>query len=94
VAEYIAAPARAKLERAGVSYADATGWVRIVSDDPMLAITAVGAAKSPKPDRVTGAITRLDGRSAGRIARARSCQVAYGGEGTRRLGRGFSGRRI
>ncbi|MDR1431529.1 MAG: hypothetical protein LBI99_05360 [Propionibacteriaceae bacterium] len=70
VAEYIAAPTRAKLERAGVSYADATGWVRIVSDDPMLAITTSGAVKPPRPDRETTAITRLDGRSAGRIVRA------------------------
>jgi hypothetical protein len=68
-AEYIAAPTRAKLEQEGVSYADGTGWVWIVSDNPMLAVTASGAAKSPKPDRDTTAITRLDGRSAGRIVR-------------------------
>ncbi|MDR1768052.1 MAG: hypothetical protein LBR32_06465 [Propionibacteriaceae bacterium] len=60
---------RAKLERAGVSYADATGWVRIVSDDPMLAIISQGAAKSPTPSG-NRTIARLDGRGAGRVIRA------------------------
>jgi hypothetical protein len=68
-ADYIAAPTRAKLERAGIGYVDATGWARIVSDEPMLVITAQGAAKSPKPPSST-AVTRLDGPSAGRVVRA------------------------
>ncbi|MDR0284833.1 MAG: hypothetical protein LBI33_08075 [Propionibacteriaceae bacterium] len=68
--KYLSAPAREQLARAGISYADATGWARIVADDPMLAITAQGAAKAPKPDRGSTTISRLDGRAAGRIVRS------------------------
>ena len=69
MSDYISAPTRATLEQAGISYADATGWVHIVSDKPMIAITAQGAPKSPKPSSST-TVTRLSGRSAGRVVRA------------------------
>jgi len=68
MSDYISAPVREKLVQAGLSYADATGWIHLVSDDPMLAITARGATKSPMPSR-NAVIARLDGRSAGRVVR-------------------------
>lgn len=69
VEQYLPLPARDRLAAAGVSYADATGWVRLVSDDPMIAIIAQGAPRAPKRDQrlVT---TRLDGPGTGRIIRA------------------------
>jgi hypothetical protein len=68
VSQYIPAPTRGKLKQVGVSYADTTGWVRIVSDKPMLVITGQGATKSPRPSS-PAAVTRLNGRAAGRIIR-------------------------
>ncbi|MDR1394416.1 MAG: TraY domain-containing protein [Bifidobacteriaceae bacterium] len=49
LAPYVSPAVRERLSRAGVSYADGTGWVRIVSDRPMLAITAQGASKATRP---------------------------------------------
>ena len=69
ICDYLSAPARARLTAAGVSYADATGWVRIVADKPMLAITGRGAAKPPRQP-APEAVGRLNGRSAGRVVRA------------------------
>lgn len=65
-APYLPPAARERLAAAGASYADATGWVRLVSDDPMIAITAQGASRAPKRDQrlVT---TRLDGPATGRV---------------------------
>ena len=68
LAAYLSAPLRAKLEAAGISYADATGWVRLAADEPMLAVSAQGAAKAPR-ELTPGAVTRLSGRSAGRLIR-------------------------
>jgi hypothetical protein len=68
ISKYIPAPTRAKLKQSGVSYADTTGWLSIVSDRPMLAVTAQGASKSPQPSSPS-AVTRLNGRSVGRIIR-------------------------
>jgi hypothetical protein len=65
-ASYLPPAARERLAAEGASYADATGWVRLVSDDPMIAITAQGAPRAPKRDQrlVT---TRLDGPATGRV---------------------------
>jgi hypothetical protein len=70
LADYVAPPLREQFAQAGVSYADATGWVRVVAGSAMLLITAQGAAKAPKADRPSTTIGRLDGRAAGRIMRA------------------------
>jgi hypothetical protein len=59
------------LEQAGISYADTTGWVNIFADEPIVLIGAQGAVKSPKPSG-PASMTRLNGRSAGRIIRALS----------------------
>jgi hypothetical protein len=69
LAPYVSPAVREKLARAGVSYADGTGWVRMVSDQPMLAITAQGASKAPAQSG-SQTITHLGGRAAGRIVRA------------------------
>jgi hypothetical protein len=69
LAPYVSPAVREKLSRAGVSYADGTGWVRIVSGQPMLAITAQGASKAPAQSW-NKTINRLDGRAAGQIVRA------------------------
>jgi hypothetical protein len=68
-APYLPPAARERLAAEEASYADATGWVRLVSDDPMIAITARGAPRAPKRDQrlVT---TRLDGPATGRIMSA------------------------
>ena len=66
---YLSAPVRAELESAGVGYADSTGWVRLVSERPMLAITARGADRAPGADTRRQTLS-LKGASAGRIVRA------------------------
>jgi hypothetical protein len=65
-APYLPPAARERLAAEGASYADATGWVRLVSDDPMIAVTGQGAPRAPKRDQrlVT---TRLDGPATGRV---------------------------
>jgi DNA-binding HxlR family transcriptional regulator len=67
--DYASPAVRSELSQAGVSYADATGWVRIMNDEPLLLLSAEGAARSPRP-RSTTDITRLGGRGASRIIRA------------------------
>ncbi|MDR1152797.1 MAG: helix-turn-helix domain-containing protein [Bifidobacteriaceae bacterium] len=68
VTDYLPAVTREQLAFAGVSYADTTGWVRLVSDDPMLAIVATGASRAPKRDQrlVTA---RLNGPGTNRVMR-------------------------
>ena len=66
---YLSEPKRAALEQAGLSYADATGWVRLVSERPMLAITAIGADRSPLAT-IRRQTLSLKGASAGRIVQA------------------------
>jgi hypothetical protein len=68
VAPYFSAPARDRLTAAGISYVDATGWVRLVCDDPMIAITGQGAPRAPRPSR-RAVTTRLDGPAAARVIR-------------------------
>ena len=69
VSGYVGPTLRSELEREGVSYLDATGWVRVVSDSPLILMTGQGARKAPTDPRVAD-ITRLNGRAAGRIIRA------------------------
>lgn len=69
VARYLTPRTRAALEDAALSYVDVTGNVRVVLDEPGLAVLAAGADRDPfrGPDRPT---TSLRGAPAGRVARA------------------------
>ena len=69
VARYLAAPVRESLAARGVSYADATGNIRVQLERPALFLRDVGAQKDPwrGPGRPKG---NLRGRSAARIVRA------------------------
>ena len=69
VSGYVGPTLRSELDREGVSYLDATGWVRVVSDSPLILLTGQGARKAPTDPRVAD-ITRLNGRAAGRLIRA------------------------
>ena len=66
---YVGPTLRSTLEQEGFSYSDATGWVRVVSDSPLILLTARGAGKAPIDPRVAD-ITRFNGRAAGRLIRA------------------------
>ena len=66
---YVGPTLRSTLEQEGVSYSDATGWVRVVSDSPLILLTARGAGKAPTEPRVAD-ITRFNGRAAARLIRA------------------------
>lgn len=69
VARYLSPRTRAALEGASLSYLDTTGNVRVVLDEPGLALIATGADRDPfrGPDRPTSS---LRGAPAGRVARA------------------------
>lgn len=69
VARYLSPRTRAALEEAGLSYADATGNVRLVIDEPGLAVVATGADRDPfrGPERPTNSFR---GAPASRVARA------------------------
>lgn len=69
VGRYLAAPLQAWLTERSVSYADATGNMRILLNDPALFLRDVGAQKDPwrGPGRPKG---NLKGRSAARVVRA------------------------
>lgn len=68
VAPYLGERARDIIVSRAVSYADATGNIRIVSDDPAVFISTVGATKDPAPDDTP--LRSLRGRGAGRALRA------------------------
>ena len=69
VARYLSPGTRAALEEAGLSYADATGNVRLVLDEPGLAVVTTGADRDPfrGPERPTNSFR---GIPAARVARA------------------------
>jgi len=69
IARYLSPRTRAALGENGISYADATGNVRIVLDEPGLAVVAPGADRDPfrGPERPTNS---LRGAPASRVARA------------------------
>ncbi len=69
VADYIGPASRRALAEAGVSYVDATGWVRLVSDDPLILLTGEGAERSPRT-RESSAVVRLNGVATSRVIRA------------------------
>ena len=69
VSDYIGPSLREALAADGISYADATGWVRMTSDVPLILLTGQGAEKSPRAGNPT-AVVRLNGVAASRIIRA------------------------
>lgn len=69
VSDYVGPSLRSALAKEGISYADATGWVRLTSEDPLVLLTGQGAEKSPKPGR-SSAVMRLSGVAANRTIRA------------------------
>ena len=71
VADYIGPATRRALAQAGISYVDATGWVRLVSDDPLILLTGEGAERSPRAPE-SSAVVRLNGVATGRVIRALS----------------------
>lgn len=66
VSDYIGPGLREALVSEGISYVDATGWVRITSDVPLILLTGEGAAKSPRSGK-SAAVVRLNGVAANRI---------------------------
>lgn len=67
--DYIGPALRSALVDQGLSYADATGWVRLTSEDPLILLTGQGANKAPRP-RATNAVVRMNGVATSRIIRA------------------------
>lgn len=67
IANYISDRSRELLERSGVSYADATGNLRLVSASPALFLEGVGADKDP--DRSPRPLRSLRGAAAARVVR-------------------------
>jgi hypothetical protein len=67
-ASYLSPTLRITLVKRGVSYADATGNVRLVSDRPGLFVERQGAIKDPWP--ADGILQSLRGRGASRAVRA------------------------
>lgn len=59
---------RAACIRAGIGFADTTGWLRLVSDTPPLLITSQGAARS-EPTSRKARTTRLNGPASARVIR-------------------------
>ena len=69
VSDYIGPALRSASADNGISFADATGWVRIANESPLILLTGQGADRSPRT-RSSSAVTRLSGRAAGRAIRA------------------------
>jgi len=67
-APYLSPTLRAALVNRGVSYADSTGNLRLLSDAPGLFVERAGATKDPWPSDET--LRSLRGRGAGRAVRA------------------------
>lgn len=67
VAPYLSPSVRAALQSQGLSYADPTGNIRVVLDEPGLFILTSGATKDPTPKRRR---LSLRGAKAGRVVRA------------------------
>lgn len=68
VSDYIGPTLRGALTDEGISYADATGWVRITAESPLILLTGQGAGRSPR-HRESTAVVRLNGAAAGRLIR-------------------------
>jgi hypothetical protein len=69
IARYLPASTRARIEQRGAAYADATGNLRVVLDQPALFLRDTGAARDPwrGPGRPRGS---LKGPPAARVVRA------------------------
>ena len=67
ISEYFPPTTRKRLEDAGISGMDTTGWVRIFSDDPIVLIDRPGADRAPQIRNET--IERFTGPSTSRILR-------------------------
>lgn len=72
VSDYIGPALRDALREEGVSFADATGWVWVMSEDPLILLTGQGAERAPRSIARSGVVTRLNGVAASRIIRALS----------------------
>lgn len=68
VSGYLGERARQLLAQGGASYADATGNLRIVANDPAIFLEGVGAARDP--GRSSRPLQSLRGAAAGRVVRA------------------------
>lgn len=68
VSGYLGPSLRDELDAENISYADGTGWLRLVSESPLVLLTGRGADRAPRP-AAPAAITRLNGIAAGRIIR-------------------------
>ena len=68
VAPFLSPPVRDELARAGWSYWDATGNMRISSDDPAVWIDRVGASRDPEPrDEGPQRLRSLKGKAASQV---------------------------
>lgn len=69
LSDYLGPVLRRRVAEAGHSYADGSGWVRLVSADPLVLLTGEGAARAPGPPRLS-AVTRFNRRASSRIIRS------------------------
>ena len=69
VSDYIPPRLRSELSASGLGYADATGWVSLVSECPLVLLTGRGAKRGPQKEGST-AVARLSGVAVNRIIRA------------------------
>lgn len=69
VSDYIGPALRKALTSAELSFADATGWVRVASTDPPILLTGQGATRALRAPRAS-AVTRLNRLAANRTIRA------------------------
>ncbi len=76
--DYVGPTLREQLTAQGISFADGTGWVRILSENPLILLTGQGADRSPRA-RQTTAVTRLNGLAASRTIRALATAVLPSG---------------
>lgn len=72
VAPYLSKSVRAALEERDFSYADTTGNIRIVLDEPGLFVVASGAQSNPKPDKRR---LSLRGVKAGQVVRTLAASI-------------------
>lgn len=67
--DYVGPSLRAALTQSGINFADGTGWVHIVADEPLVLLTGQGAERSPRV-RGGSAVTRFNGVAASRAFRS------------------------
>ena len=68
IAPFLGPSARERLAEAGISFADATGNIRLVTDRPAVFIETQGAIRNPW--RENAPLRSLQGRRSGRVVRA------------------------